>query len=154
MRHAKAEKAVKHAWDPAEDKNRQLSASGMGDAAAVGRWFRNRGSIPGLALVSPARRAVQTWEIAAREMGAALPARFEPDLYGAEVSNLLHLVRSLPPEFTSAIVVGHNPSLSELIGEDLATCALARLELPEWAALNPDPRNVKVRKIRGDDDGE
>jgi phosphohistidine phosphatase len=154
LRHAKAEKAVKHAWDPAEDKNRPLTASGMADARAVGRWFRDRGCVPGVALVSPAVRTVQTWQIAAQEMGASLPTRIQNELYEASVDDLLRAVRSLPPEFTSAIVVGHDPSLSDLLGIGLGTCTLARLELDAWSALAPEPKGVKVRRIRADDDGD
>jgi phosphohistidine phosphatase len=154
LRHAKAEKAVKHAWDPADDKNRPLTALGMADAAAVGRWFRARGSIPGVALVSPAHRTLQTWQIAAREMGASLPLRIEGALYEAKVVDLLRLIRDLPPEFTSAIVVGHDPSLSDLLGVDLPTCALARLELGQWTELSPKPAGLKVRRIRAEDEGD
>jgi phosphohistidine phosphatase len=150
LRHAKAEKAVKHAWDPADDKNRPLTRQGMADAAAVGRWFRERGSIPGVALVSPATRAVQTWQIAVAEMGASLPIRIEADLYEAGVSDLLRIVQNLPPEFTSALLVGHDPSLSDLLGVDLATCTLAVVELPTWSALAPGPAGIKVRRIRAD----
>lgn len=151
LRHAKAEKAVKHAWDPADDRNRPLTASGIADAAAVGRWFRSRAVIPGVAIVSPAVRAIQTWQLAAAELGATLPIRVEPELYEASVPDLLRIIRALPAEFTSAIIVGHDPSLSDLVGADMVTCALARLELDEWGALMPRPSGVKIRRIRADD---
>ena len=152
LRHAKAEKAVKHAWDPANDRNRPLSAGGIADAAAVGRWFRVHGLIPGVALVSPAKRTLQTWQIAAQALGATLPIRLEAGLYEASVADLLRLIRALPAEFTSAIIVGHDPSLSDLVGSDLATCTLARIELEHWCALTPEPSGVKIRRIRSDDD--
>lgn len=153
LRHAKAEKPVKHAWDPADDRNRPLTASGIADAAEVGRWFRSRALVPGLAIVSPAVRAMQTWELAASEMGATLPMRVEPGLYEASADDLLQIIKALPAEFTSAIIVGHDPSLSDLLGIDFATCTLARLELPDWSALTPEPREVKIRRIRAEDDG-
>ena len=152
LRHAKAEKAVKHAWDPAEDRNRPLTAGGMADAAAVGRWFRGHNLIPGLALVSPAKRTQQTWQLAANELGASLPIRVEEALYEASVEDLLRIIRGLPPQFTSALIVGHDPSLSDFLGSDLATCSLARLELDDWSALTPDPTGVKIRRIRSEDD--
>lgn len=148
LRHAKAQKAVKHAWDPADDKGRPLTASGIADAAAVGRWFRAHSLIPGVALVSPATRAMDTWQLAASELGASLAVRVEPDLYGATVTDLLRLIRALPAEFTSAIIVGHDPSLSDLLGVDLATCGLARVELTEWSELTAEPVGVKIRRIR------
>jgi len=152
LRHAKAEKAVKHAWDPAEDRNRPLTAGGMADAAAVGRWFRARNLIPGLVLVSPAKRTLQTWQFAANELGASLPIRVEPALYEANVEDLLRIIRGLPPQFTSALVVGHDPSLSDFLGSDLATCSLARVELDEWSALTTELTGVKIRRIRSEDD--
>jgi phosphohistidine phosphatase len=152
LRHAKAEKAVKHAWDPAEDRNRPLTAGGMADAAAVGRWFRRRNLIPGLALVSPAKRTLQTWQLAANELGASLPIRVEQALYEASVEDLLRIIRGLPPQFTSALVVGHDPSLSDFLGAELATCSLARFEVPEWRTLTPGPTGVKIRRIRSEDD--
>lgn len=152
LRHAKAEKAVKHAWDPADDKNRPLTASGIADSAAVGRWFRSRGLVPGIALLSPATRTLQTWQVAAEALGAALPSRVEAGLYEASLADLLQLIRALPAEFTSAIVVGHDPSLSDLVGTNLATCTLAQIELDQWSALAPEPSGVKIRRIRAADD--
>lgn len=152
LRHAKAEKPVKHAWDPADDKSRPLTASGMADAAAVGRWFRSRGVIPGVAVVSPALRAMTTWSIAAAQMDAATPVRVEEVLYEARVADLLRIIRALPAEFTSAIIVGHNPSLSDLLGVDLPTCALARVDIAGWESFRAQPSGVKVRRLRADDE--
>ena len=151
LRHAKAEKAVKHAWDPAEDRNRPLTAGGMADAVAVGRWFRTHQLIPGLALVSPAKRTLQTWQLAANELAASLPIRVEEALYEASVEDLLRVVRALPPQFTSALIVGHDPSLSDFLGVEMATCSLARFELAEWRTLAPEPPGVKLRRIRSED---
>ncbi len=148
LRHAKAEKAVKHAWDPADDQNRPLTASGIADALAVGRWFQEHLRIPGLAYVSPARRTRQTWEICQQAMGASVPTRIAPSLYAAHLGGLLELVRTTPAAFTSVILVGHDPSLSDLVGEPMSTATLARVELVDWGALQPHPDGVKIRKIR------
>lgn len=148
LRHAKAEKAVKHAWDPADDQNRPLTASGIADAFAVGRWFQEHLRTPGLAYVSPARRTMQTWEICQQAMGASVPTRIAPALYAARPSNLLELIQTTPAAFTSVILVGHDPSLSDLVGEPMSTAALARIELTDWGALRLHPSSVKIRKIR------
>jgi len=153
LRHAKAEKAFKHAWDPADDRNRPLTASGIADAAAVGRWFRGRMRIPGLAYVSPARRTVETWEICQQAMEATVPTRIEASLYEARLLDLLDLVRMTPTAFTSVILVGHDPSLSDLVGEPMATATLARVELADWGSLQVRPNGVKIRRIRSRDEG-
>lgn len=124
----------------------------MADARAVGTWFATRGVIPGVAIVSPAVRAQQTWELASAELGSVLPIRVDPALYEATVTDLLRTIRGIPAEFTSAIIVGHNPALSDLIGVELPTCALARLDLTSWGAATSEPDAVKVRRIRATDD--
>jgi len=152
LRHAKAEKPVKHAWDPADDRNRPLTASGIADAKTVGSWFAARGLIPGIAVVSPAIRALQTWQLAANELKYAVPLRQEPALYEASDAEILKIIRGIPSEFTSAILVGHNPSISDFLDLDLPTCSLARVELANWNAATPGPKGVKVWRIRANGD--
>src|SRR3712207_9368577 len=44
------------------DRERPLTAEGVQQAAALGAWLERAGLVPDRVLVSPARRAVQTWE--------------------------------------------------------------------------------------------
>jgi len=70
-------------------------------------------------ICSTARRARETWELAAAGLRAAAPGadpavRYEPRVYEATVLGLLMLVREFPPEWRTALLVGHNPGMAEL----------------------------------------
>jgi phosphohistidine phosphatase len=66
-----------------------------------------------LVLVSPARRAQQTWERVAPGVGAGL-VRTEAAIYEATVETLLDLVRGTPGEVRSLLLVGHDPGFHQL----------------------------------------
>ena len=55
------------------DRERPLSAEGVRQAAALGAWLAQAGLVPDRVLVSPARRAVQTWERAGAALSSAVP---------------------------------------------------------------------------------
>lgn len=108
VRHAKAVPAA------GTDASRPLTARGIADAAAVGRWLAAAALVPDRVVTSPARRAVQTWEVAA----AQLPGSVEPDrdgrVYDNTVDDLLAVIRETPAAVGTLVVVGHNPSVHAL----------------------------------------
>ena len=61
LRHAKTEKAEGGMSDHA----RRLNARGKTDAPVIGAYMARHGLIPDLALVSPAKRAQETWALLA-----------------------------------------------------------------------------------------
>jgi phosphohistidine phosphatase len=68
-------------------------------------------------LVSPAVRARQTWELAWTVMQARVPkpqVEWVPDIYGAEVMQLLHSIRIVGADPQRLMLVGHNPGMHEL----------------------------------------
>ncbi|MFD0532170.1 SixA phosphatase family protein [Kitasatospora arboriphila] len=107
-RHAKAEP------NGPDDHERPLSAAGRLEAPGTGRWLAAAGIAPGLALVSTARRARETWELIVPELPAPPPAVFEDRVYEAEVADLLALVGETPDEVSGLLVLGHNPGVHEL----------------------------------------
>jgi phosphohistidine phosphatase len=120
LRHAKS------AWpEGVPDHDRPLGPRGRRDAPAAGRWLRLAGYVPDHVVCSTARRARETWQLAAAELGVQPLVRFEPDVYGAAAAGLLELIRLLPPAARTVIVVGHDPALPEvalaLTGEQKAT---------------------------------
>ncbi|MFE7598358.1 SixA phosphatase family protein [Streptomyces sp. NPDC057494] len=110
LRHAKS------AWpEGVADRDRPLGPRGLRDAPAAGGFLAESGARPDLALCSPARRARQTWELAAAELDGPVPTRFDPLLYGADAEELLDVVHGVPDEITTLLLVGHNPGLEDLI---------------------------------------
>jgi phosphohistidine phosphatase len=108
LRHAKS------AWADGADHDRPLGKRGRGDAPGAGRWLGQSGYVPDLVVCSTARRTRDTWQLAAAELGASPPVRFEPRVYGASTAELLDLVRETSPDVGTLLVVGHEPTMSGL----------------------------------------
>lgn len=108
LRHAKS------AWPDVPDQERPLARRGLRDAPAVGRWLRTAGYVPDLVLCSTARRAEQTWQLAATELQAQPPVRWEERVYRASAAGLLDLIRQAPPKTSTMLVVGHGPAIADL----------------------------------------
>jgi phosphohistidine phosphatase len=107
VRHAKA-------GEGAVDRDRPLARRGVAEAPAVGRWLAQRLIAPDRVMVSPARRARQTWELAATELSAAPEPVLDDRIYHNTVEDLLQIIRETPAEVTTLAIVGHNPGLQNL----------------------------------------
>ena len=85
-------------------------------AGAFLAWLEYAGLVPDWVLVSPARRAVQTWE----QAGAALSSGVQPigdaRIGDNTVDALLAAIPETPEDVLSVAVVGHTPSIGELAG--------------------------------------
>lgn len=115
LRHAKAESTS----PSGRDRDRPLAARGLKDAAELGAWLAGQRSLlPDLALISTAVRARETWDIVQQQISDKVPqelAAHLPDLYGAEPTQLLAIIRSVAAEDPERLmIVGHNPCLHEL----------------------------------------
>jgi len=91
IRHAKAAQG-------GIDAERPLAERGLVDAAAVGRWLAERSLLPDRVVVSPARRASQTWQLAGAELGPVARAVVDERVYDNTLSDLLRVVRESPPD--------------------------------------------------------
>ncbi|MEU2118131.1 histidine phosphatase family protein [Streptomyces sp. NPDC016459] len=110
LRHAKS------AWpEGVADQDRPLGPRGLRDAPAAGRFLAETDGLPDLVLCSPARRARDTWKLAAAELESPVPTRHEPRLYGADGPELLDILHGVPDEVATLLLVGHNPGLEDLI---------------------------------------
>jgi len=141
LRHAKSDWDV----DYAHDFERPLAPRGRAAARAVGAWLAERGQVPDRVLCSAARRARDTLALAAGAWGATEPpTRVLDELYGASVRDVLALVAEHAGDAERLLIVGHEPTCSELVGRltggvrvELPTAALARIDFPGpgWSAL-------------------
>jgi phosphohistidine phosphatase len=107
VRHAKAA-------DGRVDADRPLTRRGARRAAAIGSWLRQAGLVPDRVVVSPARRAAQTWEGAGTQLVPDLEPIVDPRIYDNTVEALLAAIRETPEDVRTLAVVGHNPSIGEL----------------------------------------
>ncbi|MCP3819096.1 histidine phosphatase family protein [Streptomyces sp. A3M-1-3] len=110
LRHAKSD------WpEGVPDHDRPLGPRGLRDAPAAGRRLVEADCLPDLVLCSTARRTRQTWELAAAELGSTPIARYDPRIYGADDQDLLDVVREVPTDIETLLLIGHNPGLQDLI---------------------------------------
>ena len=147
LRHARAVAAQEDASD-ASDRSRTLSPSGRLDADALGALLRQRALAPEQALVSPALRTRETFELL-RPFAPTEPcAAFHDALYLAAPSTLLAMLRGQDCAPGSLMLVGHNPGLHELalmlsgghelLQDGFPTCTLAMFGFDgAWSELAP-----------------
>lgn len=108
LRHAKTERA-----EPGErDRDRRLTPRGRADAPVIGGYMARHGLIPDLALVSPARRAEETWALIAPALGKKLRVVSDEGIYNASTDRLIALIGEITAVRT-LLVVGHNPGLHD-----------------------------------------
>lgn len=146
LRHAKSD------WSgDDEDIARPLAKRGRRQAPDSGRWLNANLDRIDLALVSPAERARSTWHLVAEELDAPPEMRLDERLYAASAGQLLGVVRELPDEFHTVVVVGHNPGIEQLVsrltGQEvpMPTSAVAVIALPgSWAAAGDTPATLRT----------
>lgn len=109
LRHAKTERDS----PTGKDRDRRLDDRGERDAREIGEWLAQNGYLPGLALVSTAVRARQTWDAIAN-LFPQTPAEHLSDLYSADPSALLTLIHAANGNPEQLLVIAHNPGLHEL----------------------------------------
>jgi len=150
LRHAKAETPGK-----LPDFERRLSEKGLADADAAGSWLADARLAPGLVLCSPANRTRETWHQVAIGLAQAAPdsaapeVHYELGLYEGGRTEVIDLLRAVPDEIHTVLVVGHNPTMSDVSAllrpfdedaklDELKTAGMAvhRAEGP-WSGTEP-----------------
>lgn len=142
LRHAKS------SWQTTEaDQRRPLSERGERDAVAAGEILADYDL--DVVLASTATRVQLTWEGAEDGGAECEDVRFTEAIYHAWPGELLAMVQGLDEKESTALLIGHQPTLSELIlslakpndltekvAKKFPTCGLAVLTFSgSWAKL-------------------
>ena len=147
LRHAKALRA-----EGLKDFDRPLSAAGRDQSRLIGEFMAARGFAPGLALVSTALRARETFDLVDIFLHPPSERVDEPVIYEATAEVLFDIVQSLPAKQPSVLLVGHNPAFEGLANELISAgdeTALARFHghMPTGALAVIDFKAARWRKI-------
>jgi phosphohistidine phosphatase len=140
MRHAKS------SWENTaqSDFDRPLNDRGKHDAPIMAKRISEKFT-PELILCSPAKRTAKTARIFCETL--KLPdalIKFETQIYEAAVSDIIHLLRQVPDQFKNVMLVGHNPTITSLIGhlsnsfvDNVPTSgvALLHLDVSNWSLV-------------------
>jgi phosphohistidine phosphatase len=111
MRHAKSDWGAQYATD----FERPLNARGQRDAPIMAAFLASHDLLPELIVSSPAERAKLTAETVAKERSFDGELRFDRRIYLASPDMLIEVIRELPEEVETAMLVGHNPGMEDLI---------------------------------------
>ena len=106
LRHAKSS----WSFDELSDQERPLNDRGRDDAALMGQALAKRRICPDMVVSSPAVRAMSTAVLVAHEMQYPHDKiAVEPGIYGADVDDLLAIIRALPDSAGCGAAGGPQP---------------------------------------------
>jgi len=148
LRHAKTERPERGE----RDRDRKLTRRGQTDAPLIGAYMAHHGLVPDMALVSPARRTQETWELVAAAFAKAPQHTNDDRIYNATVANLMALIGETRGTHV-LLIIGHNPGLHDVamqliasgsaemrerLSESLPTSGLVVIDLPfdAWSHLH------------------
>lgn len=160
LRHAKS------SWNTPglDDHDRPLNARGKRAAPLMGAYMAAHGHRPQIILCSSSRRTRDTLELLAPHLGGDIPVVADRGLYLASAQCLFARARSLKDTYESALLIGHNPGLEDLLvllrdprrspqpaPRKFPTAALAVLQFAahSWRHLAPEKgRLVQIARPR------
>jgi phosphohistidine phosphatase len=131
LRHAKSD------WDAgySSDHERPLARRGVRAAELIGRFLGHIDQVPDQVISSTAVRARTTAELGIEAGQWNSPALYTEALYDASVGSVLELLQQLDDSVARVLLVGHQPTWSELISAltggatyRFPTAALARVD--------------------------
>jgi phosphohistidine phosphatase len=146
LRHAKSD------WSSSvRDIERPLAERGRSQAPLAGKWLASHAGRIDLAVVSPAQRARETWELLSPQLTQEPEVRIDDRVYAASADRLLEAVHEAPDDARAVILVGHNPGMehlaSLLAGEEVTmrTSGIATFRVEgSWAELDEDSTTLRA----------
>ncbi len=144
MRHAKS------SWDFADlsDHDRPLNKRGRNDAPLMGRELLSREVQPDLIVSSSAVRAITTATLVAHELEYDLnQIKIDSNIYGADCPQLVQIIKAMPEDVDTLLLVGHNPTHTEVANAlspehvaDIPTAGVVSLsfDTSDWADISKD----------------
>lgn len=111
LRHAKAEKLKSEI----SDFERNLDERGKNDAFLMAKQLENTPFIPDQIIASPANRTKQTANIFSKTLHVK-NLELDTNIYEADISDLIHVIKEIDDQYNQVLLVGHNPSITGLVG--------------------------------------
>lgn len=138
MRHAKS------SWKETglSDSERPLNKRGKRDAPMMGRRLREKGYVCDLLISSPARRARDTAQSVASEIGYDDDIIEYERLYMADIKEYLEVLANIDEKVSALMLVSHDPGTEEFfehltgISRHFPTAAYALIKITgSWAEI-------------------
>ena len=117
------------------DFDRPLTDSGQKDIKKVSTYLKNSNIFPEYIICSSAKRTLETAKQIDKHLNNNSEIDKRDDLYGASVSGIISLISKFNSEYSSIMIVGHNPTMtltinkiSELVLPHLPTSGVATIQ--------------------------
>lgn len=131
------------------DHNRPLAPRGQKDSLWLGQYLKKSQKMPDHIYCSAAQRTLETASQIQAGSSTVITTSHHEDLYLASNHHIKTFIHNISPEIASAMIIGHNPGLSQLFQNLVATppsdyrslkyptCTLAVLDfdVTEWAQI-------------------
>ena len=146
LRHAKSSRKDQSL----PDFERPLNRRGKQAAERIGRYLKHELIVPEIVLSSPAVRARETIERVAKFAKWTPEILFDQRIYEAGGLRLLDVVSQIENERKTALLVGHNPGIEELLmlltGESkrVPTGAFMQIDLKSSKWANAADKRAKL----------
>lgn len=143
MRHAKSD------WNIStrSDFDRTLNERGFRDAPNMANRLKIAPYLPQQIHHSAAIRTQQTAQLVAEKINLSSEYLIaHQSLYEAGINEYLKVIRTIPDTFQTALIVGHNPTITHLVGyltpqniTHMPTSAITciQFEIASWTAIEP-----------------
>ncbi len=112
LRHAKSD------WSDSDldDFDRGLKKRGKNDIKLISLWLKKHNVKPDFVISSPAKRAKKTLEVLRDILNIKNEIiKFDPNIYEANVKYLVDMLSKLDNRKKEVFLIGHNPSLNDLV---------------------------------------
>ena len=109
MRHGEAERPA----SGLEDFDRALDPEGRAESRLMGQVMARAGLEPDLALVSSAKRTLETWRAVAEAFPKDIDLQEDRSLYAASASRMAAAAQLVAPRGRTLMMVGHNPGIHQ-----------------------------------------
>ncbi len=155
VRHAKSAYPV-----GVPDHERPLGPRGLRDAPRMGQRIQELVGAVDVAVVSPARRTQQTWQLLGEQLEQPPEVLTDPRIYEGWGEHLIDVVGDLPADARTVLILGHEPGVSELVltlaertpselrtrvATKFPTCAFAVLRSDRpWSAVGAESASLEL----------
>ncbi len=144
LRHAAAQRI-----HPTADCNREISSKGIEELERLATSLSRHNFSVNIALCSTAIRTKQTWEYISKKLSLDSKVEFLQALYNASTEVMLDLVSNISDHYESAIIISHNPAISEfanyllhnhagILSFGTANIACINLDIKKWREISND----------------
>ncbi|MBN4049716.1 histidine phosphatase family protein [Bacteroidales bacterium AH-315-N07] len=147
-RHGKAENPSN-----SDDFVRPLKEKGKIVTEIMGELLSHMDIQTDIIISSPAKRAISTAEILAKQLNFTNQIQLEQDIYEQDLEKEIELIRNINNDNISAIVVGHNPTMEKLARTflsmegliEMPTCGIVAIEFSsdDWKSIQEHLATLK-----------